>query len=119
MKNFMMILLSAMFVIFSSPTFARGGSGSGGSGGGSSNAGAASSSGDAGDKARDQTHDSSTDRTGTKKQDKDRIHTPGTGTATPSAAPSADKAGIKKQDKDRIHTPGTGTATPAVVPATN
>jgi len=36
---------------------------------------------------RDQTRDATSDQTGTKNQDRDRIHTPGTGTTVPAAVP--------------------------------
>jgi hypothetical protein len=36
---------------------------------------------------RDQTRDGTSDQTGTKNQDRDRIHTPGTGTTVPAAVP--------------------------------
>jgi hypothetical protein len=86
MKMFKVILLGVMLVMFSSVSLARGGGG-GGAGSGKG-AGGAGGSGSAGDKTRDQTRDPATDQTGTKKQDRDRIHTPGTGTATPAAVPA-------------------------------
>ena len=116
---FKVILLGVMFVMFGSATFAAGGGGGGGGGGGSGGGSSSGSGGNAVGKSRDQTYGTPADKSGIKKQDKDRIHTPGTGTGNPAATPSADKTGIKKQDQDRIHTPGTGTATPAVVPVTN
>ncbi len=36
---------------------------------------------------REQTRDATSDQTGTKNQDRDRIHTPGTGTTVPAAVP--------------------------------
>ena len=94
MKMLKVILLGFIVVMFSGVSLAKGPAGGAAGSGGSSGA-------------------------GTKTQDKDRIHTPGTGTAPPAVVPAADKTGTKTQDKDRIHTPGTGTAPPAVVPATN
>jgi hypothetical protein len=106
MKMFKVILLGVMVVMFSSVSLARNGGNKGGGQSAKSSQGAsgqASKSGqpadkgqgnpdnvkpENGDKTRDQTRDPATDQTGTKKQDRDRIHTPGTGTATPTAVPA-------------------------------
>jgi len=80
-----------------------GGQGSGGQGnGGQSTTGQGNKSGQTTDKGQansdkvkpenaepkvDQTRDVTSDQTGTKNQDRDRIHTPGTGTTVPAAVP--------------------------------
>ena len=111
MKMLKVILLGVMVFMFSSVSLAKG---AGGSGGGASSRSAGGGSGGQGtksgqpadkgqgntdnvkpengdktrDQTRDQTKDQTKDQTGTKKQDRDRIHTPGTGTATPAAVPA-------------------------------
>jgi len=108
MKMLKVILLGVMVFMFSSVSLAKGpGGGGGGSGGQGTKSGQPADKGQGntdnvkpenGDKTRDQTRDQSRDQT------RDQ---------------TKDQTGTKKQDRDRIHTPGTGTATPAVVPATN
>jgi len=112
MKMLKVILLGVMVFMFSSVSLAKGPAGGGGGGGGGGGASSRSAGGGSGgqgtksgqpadkgqgntdnvkpengDKTRDQTRDQTKDQTGTKKQDRDRIHTPGTGTATPAVVP--------------------------------
>jgi hypothetical protein len=104
MKMLKVILLGVMVFMFSSVSLAKGpGGGGGGSGGQGTKSGQPADKGQGntdnvkpenGDKTRDQTKDQTRDQT-------------------------KDQTGTKKQDRDRIHTPGNGTATPAAVPATN
>lgn len=98
MKMLKVILLGVMVFMFSSVSLAKGpGGGGGGSGGQGTKSGQPADKGQGntdnvkpenGDKTRDQTRDQTKDQTGTKKQDRDRIHTPGNGTATPAAVPA-------------------------------
>jgi hypothetical protein len=113
MKMLKVILLGVMVFMFSSVSLAKGPAGGGGGGGGGGGASSRSAGGGSGgqgtksgqpadkgqgntdnvkpengDKTRDQTRDQTKDQTGTKKQDRDRIHTPGTGTATPAVVPA-------------------------------
>ncbi len=109
MKMLKVILLGVMVFMFSSVSLAKGPAGGGGGGGASSRSAGGGSGGQGtksgqpadkgqgntdnvkpenGDKTRDQTRDQTKDQTGTKKQDRDRIHTPGTGTATRAVVPA-------------------------------
>lgn len=113
MKMLKVILLGVMVFMFSSVSLAKGPSGGGGGGGGNASSrstgggtgGQGTKSGQPADKGQGNT-DNVKPENGDKTRDQTRDQT-------------KDQAGTKKQDRDRIHTPGTGTATPAVVPATN
>jgi hypothetical protein len=89
-KIFKFTILCFMVVIFSDVSLAKGGGGSaGGSSGSSSGSGSSGAGNSTSDIKRDQTRVPAADQSGTKKQDRDRVHTPGTGTSTPAPVPAA------------------------------
>ena len=118
MKMLKVILLGVMVFMFSSVSLAKGpGGGSGGSGGsGASSRSAGGGSGGQGTKSGQPADkgQGNTDNVKSENGDKTRDQT-----RDQSRDQTRDQTGTKKQDRDRIHTPGTGTATPAAVPATN
>jgi hypothetical protein len=117
MKMLKVILLGVMVFMFSSVSLAKGPSGGGGGGGGNASSrstgggtgGQGTKSGQPADKGQGNT-DNVKPENGDRTRDQTRDQT---------KDQTKDQTGTKKQDRDRIHTPGTGTATPAVVPATN
>jgi hypothetical protein len=115
MKMLKVILLGVMVFMFSSVSLAKGPAGGGGGGGASSRSagggsgGQGTKSGQPADKGQGNT-DNVKPENGDQTRDQSRDQT---------RDQTKDQTGTKKQDRDRIHTPGTGTATPAVVPATN